>query len=45
LHSHAATIIEYYPGVVDSLKIKEAIAGSGYSVKKFIPTTSEEIAR
>ena len=29
-------IIEYYPGMVDSVKIKEAINGSGYTAKKFI---------
>jgi copper chaperone len=29
-------IIEYFPGEVDSVKIKEAITGSGYTVKKFI---------
>ena len=30
-------IIEYLPGTVDTLKIKDAITGSGYTVKKFIP--------
>jgi len=29
-------IIEYYPGKVDTSKVKEAIIGSGYTVKKFI---------
>jgi len=29
-------IIEYYPGMIDSLKIKEAINGSGYTAKKCI---------
>jgi len=28
-------VIEYFPGLVDSLKIKEAISKSGYTVKKF----------
>lgn len=33
-------IIEYYPGLVDSLKIKEAINGSGYKANKcIIPQT------
>lgn len=34
-HTSANALIEYYPDVVDTVKIKEAIAGSGYSVKKF----------
>jgi copper chaperone CopZ len=38
-------IIEYYPGMVDSLKIKEAISGSGYTVKKFITSPQEEITK
>jgi len=38
-------LIEYYPGMVDSLKIKEAIAGSGYTVKKVIPSTQEELTK
>ena len=29
-------IVEYYPDRVDSAKIREAIIGSGYKVKKFI---------
>jgi len=29
-------IIEYLPGVVDTTKMKEAVIGSGYTVKKFI---------
>jgi copper chaperone CopZ len=29
-------IIEYYPAAVDTAKIREAICGSGYSVKQFI---------
>jgi copper chaperone CopZ len=38
-HTAANALIEYYPSLVDSLKIKEAITGSGYTVKKFIVTT------
>jgi len=34
-------IIEYYPEKVDSLKIKDAITGSGYTVKKFIISTQQ----
>lgn len=34
-------IIEYVPGKTDTLKIKEAITGSGYTVKKFIAPISE----
>jgi len=34
-------IIEYVPGKADTLKIKEAISGSGYTVKKFIFPVSE----
>jgi len=29
-------IIEYYPGIIDSVGIKDAIKGSGYQVKKCI---------
>ncbi len=35
-------IIEYLPGVVDTSKIKEAVTGSGYTVKKFSPVQAEE---
>lgn len=38
-------LIEYNPGLVDSLKMKEAITGSGYSVKKFITAPREEIIK
>lgn len=34
-------IIEYFPGEVDSIKIKEAVTGSGYKVKKCIPLQPE----
>jgi copper chaperone CopZ len=37
-HTAANAFIEYYPSLVDSLKIKEAITESGYTVKKFIVT-------
>lgn len=30
-------LIEYLPGKVDTVKIKEAVTGSGYTVNKFIP--------
>jgi copper chaperone CopZ len=32
-------MIEYFEGVVDTTGIKEAISGSGYTVKKFIAPT------
>ena len=35
-------VIEYIPGQVDSLKIKEAISKSGYTVKKFSAVQPEE---
>lgn len=35
-------VIEYFPGKVDSLKIKAAISGSGYTVKKFSAVQPEE---
>jgi copper chaperone CopZ len=38
-------VIEYFPGIVDSVKIKEAITGSGYKVKKFSASPSEEPTR
>ena len=34
-HTAANAVIEYYPAVVDTNKIKEAITGTGYTVKKF----------
>ncbi len=33
-------IIEYLPGVTDTVKIKEMITGSGYGVVKFNPVES-----
>jgi copper chaperone CopZ len=30
-------IVEYFPSLVDTLKIREAITGSGYTVKNFTP--------
>ena len=38
-------VIEYYPGTVDTLKMKEAIAGSGYKPIKFSPVQSSEAAK
>ncbi len=35
-HTEGNAIIEYFPDKVDSVKIKEAIAGTGYTFKKFI---------
>jgi copper chaperone CopZ len=35
-HTAGNAIIEYYPDKVDSVKIKEAIAGTGYKFNKFI---------
>jgi len=40
-----SALIEYYPEIVDSLKIKEAITGSGYTVIKFIPSPQEVITK
>ncbi len=37
-HTTANALIEYYPSLVDTLRIKEAITGKGYTVKKFIVT-------
>ena len=30
-------LVEYYPGITDTMKIKAAITGSGYTVKSFQP--------
>lgn len=38
-------IIEYNPAKVDSLKIKEAITGSGYTVKKISSVHSEKTSK
>ena len=38
-------IVEYLPGKVDSLKIKEAVIGCGYTVNKFITAASEPNAK
>jgi copper chaperone CopZ len=35
-------MIEYFQGIVDTTKIREAIIGSGYTVKKFIAATKQE---
>lgn len=37
-------IIEYYPGIIDSLKIKEAITGSGYKAIKCSEVQPVEIS-
>jgi copper chaperone CopZ len=34
-------IIEYFPGKVDTLEIRDAVTGSGYTVKKCIPVQGE----
>jgi len=36
--SDGRAIIEYFPGKADTLKIKDAISGSGYVVKKISPS-------
>ncbi len=33
-------LVEYYPGITDTVKIKDAITGSGYTVKRFNPVPS-----
>jgi copper chaperone len=38
-------IIEYFPAMVDTIKIKEAVTGSGYTVKKFISVPPEETTK
>jgi copper chaperone CopZ len=35
-------MIEYFQGIVDTSRIREAINGSGYTVKKFIAVTKED---
>jgi copper chaperone CopZ len=35
-------MIEYFQGIVDTARIREAINGSGYTVKKFIAITKED---
>ena len=34
-HTGAIALIEYSPGLVDTVKIKDAITETGYTVKKF----------
>jgi copper chaperone CopZ len=34
-HTEGIALIEYAPALVDTIKIKDAISGSGYTVKKF----------
>ena len=38
-------LIEYFRGIVDTTRIKEAINGSGYSVKKFIEPAMGEVEK
>jgi copper chaperone CopZ len=38
-------IVEYFPDKVDTIKIKEAVTGSGYIVKKFTALQPEEAAK
>jgi copper chaperone CopZ len=38
-------VIEYIPGKVDSLKIKEAITASGYTVGKFSDVHTQEASK
>jgi copper chaperone CopZ len=33
-------LVEYYPGITDTVKIKAAITGSGYTVNRFNPVPS-----
>jgi copper chaperone CopZ len=35
-------MIEYFQGMVDTARIREAINGSGYTVKKFNPLTKDD---
>ena len=35
-------VIEYFPSIVDTLKIKDAITGSGYTVKKIQTSALEQ---
>jgi len=37
-------LVEYLPGITDTVKIKAAITGSGYTVKNFKPATGDSIA-
>jgi len=37
-------IVEFFPDKVDTTKIKEAVTGSGYTFKKFIPVPEEKMA-
>lgn len=40
-HTAANAFIEYFPDLVDTIKIKEAITGTGYTVRKFIVTAQD----
>lgn len=34
-HVTGNAMVEFFPGITDTVKIKEAITGTGYTVKKF----------
>jgi len=38
-------VIAYFPGKIDTIKIKEAVTGSGYTVNKFQPVQPEEVEK
>jgi copper chaperone CopZ len=38
-------LVEFYPGITDTIKIKTAITGSGYTVKRFIPVAANEAGK
>jgi len=40
--SEGRAIIEYLPDMVDTLKIREAVTGSGYKVNRFIDSTPDK---
>ena len=35
-------LVEYYPGITDTVKMKAAITGSGYTVKRFAPVATNQ---
>ena len=43
--TNGRAVIEYYPGTVDTLKMKDAITGSGYKVIKFNSVEYPETAK
>ncbi len=38
-------LVEYFPQITDTVKIKESITGSGYRVKKFVAVSSGGIMK